>query len=132
CLLRDAETGAKVNLTDLGRVADVYVDIIHKVQLLLENDSSESAAWWRARLKDLEPRQVRKLLKTAAGTFAYGATPAGMAEQIAEVYEKLFGEGRVPTGAKRRIFRRLIIHAPRAGLPPRAATMDLGRDCAPC
>ena len=130
CLLRDAETAAKVNLTDLGRVADVYMDIIHKVQLLLENDSSEPAAWWRVRLKDLEPRQVRKLLKTAAGTFAYGATPAGMAEQIAEVYEKLFGEGRFPTEANGRFLGRLIIQAAREVLPRCAEAMDWIRDCA--
>jgi DNA-dependent RNA polymerase len=124
CLLRDAETGAKVNLTASDSVADVYKEIVDRVQLLLEDDNSEAAAWWRECFDRLTPRQVRKLVKTPAGTFAYGATPSGMAEQIAKVYQDLVGEGHFPTVANGMFLGRLIIQAAREVLPRCARAME--------
>jgi DNA-directed RNA polymerase len=133
CLLRDVKTGAKVNLTASDSVADAYKEIVNRVQLLLEDDNSKSAAWWRESFERLKPRQIRKLIKTPAGTFAYGATPSGMAEEIAEVYENLFGEGRFPTNKNGLFLGRLIIHAASEVLPRCAEAMrwisGRARDC---
>jgi DNA-directed RNA polymerase len=52
--------------------------------------------WWRDCFRKLNPKQIRKLLKTPTMTFAYSATQGGMADGIMETYAGLF-DGILPT-----------------------------------
>lgn len=97
-LCRDADAARRVNLTNSDKPQDFYGDVIAHVWAELEADSNEWAAWWRHRLEPLQPRKLRKLIKTPAGTFAYNVTDYGMVEQINEVYRDTF-KGNEPRSA---------------------------------
>jgi DNA-directed RNA polymerase len=96
-LARDRGAGKLVNLTPEVNFHnegfsphDVYAEVIVSVWTALERDDGEWARWWRNRLRHLDPRKRRKLLKRPVMTFAYSATNSGMAEAITEVYRDLF------------------------------------------
>jgi hypothetical protein len=89
-LARDAEAGTHVNLIDNGTPQDAYGAVVRSVRTALELDSHKWAIWWRGRFEHLSDRQVRKLIKTPAMTYAYAVTVSGMADQITEVYRELF------------------------------------------
>ena len=94
-LCRDTDAARRVNLIANETPQDLYADIIARTRKLLEFDDNKWAAWWRNRLKDLNRKQIRKLLKTPGATFAYNVTNSGMVDQINDVYRDLF-DGNEP------------------------------------
>jgi len=93
---------------------------------LLQTDKDKRAKSWRDRLNKMASKQRRKLLKTPAMTFAYSATPTGMADEIAEVYRDLFGDA--PLHA--RFLAAKVHEACEELLPAPAAVMQYIRDLA--
>ena len=91
-LVRDAVAGKKVNLTDLDCPQDIYSEAANLARLALEADPSEWAKWWRERLKDFEPKQIRALLKSPVMTFAYNVGEWGATDQIFNEYRELTAE----------------------------------------
>jgi DNA-directed RNA polymerase len=151
---RDADAGRLVNLTNFGIPhdvyrngeahklvtlynsdirQDVYSDVITHVRTSLQADSDKWASWWRYRLSLLKPKQIRKLLKTPAMTFAYSATLSGMANQINEVYREI-SSGDEPPHAARFYLAKKIAEAAKELLPGPARVMryirDLAKHCA--
>jgi DNA-directed RNA polymerase len=90
CLGRDWAAGTMVNLVPSKdqRPYDVYRDIITKTIALVEEAGSDHAAWWRLRFERLKsrPKQLRKLIKPTAMTYAYSVTLSGATRQIAKNY----------------------------------------------
>jgi hypothetical protein len=87
CLGLDWAVGTMVNLVPIsGGPYDVYQRVIVRIGEFIEADNSEHAAWWRARFKQLDDKQLRELLKTTAMTFAYAVTLSGATRQIAKCY----------------------------------------------
>jgi DNA-dependent RNA polymerase len=126
-IARDAETAYKVNIGPSpvsgkwpDEPQDVYAEIVAKVIELLKVD--KWAQWWDARLSRLEPEDRRKLLKTPAVSYGYGATPQGMATEIAEVHRSFF-DGLEPKDEAGRYLGTKIIEAGRALLPGPTAVM---------
>lgn len=125
-LTSDRVAGRMVNLCDFsetGEPQDAYGVVVAKVIELLKADDHKWAAWWRGRLALLNDRQRRKLLKTPAMTFAYGATPKGMADNIAKVYRKQF-QGLEPKTESGVYLGRKIIEACAEILPEPASVMN--------
>jgi Autographiviridae RNA polymerase len=119
-IARDAETAYKVNIGPSpvdgkwpNEPQDVYAEIVAKVIELIKADEHRWARWWDARLSGLEPEDRRKLLKTPAVSYGYGATPHGMAAEIAEVHRDLF-DGLEPKDEAGRYLGTKIIEAGRA------------------
>ena len=126
CLLGDIETATKVNLINLDYPQDAYADVITRAQSIMSNDDLPVARRWDERLGAMGKSQRRKLLKTPAMTFGYGATPVGMADQIGEVYRK---KVRVapPEYGDRYYLGNVIIKASREVFPRVAEAMDFIR-----
>jgi len=88
----------------------------------LETDRHELAKWWRNRLKPLNPRQKRKLLKTPVMTLSYNVQDDGMIRQIGEAYANLF-DGNEPEAKAARYLAGKIRKACEELLPGPAAVM---------
>jgi DNA-directed RNA polymerase len=89
----------------------------------LSVDDSPLAVEWYERLNWLDAKRRRKLLKTPAMTFAYNATPSGMADQIAEVYGDKFSNAQPPSRRANFYLARKIIQSCQRVLPGPAAVM---------
>jgi DNA-directed RNA polymerase len=124
-LARDPDAARRVNLIWSDSPRDVYQEIINHVRESLEADGRKSAQWWAKKFKILDnrPGKIRKLIKTPAMTFAYNATPHGMAENIAEVYREEF-EGLEPKEDVGRFLAKQIIEACREILSKPARVME--------
>jgi DNA-directed RNA polymerase len=126
-IARDVDAGKLVNLIDSDSPQDVYAVIIARTRKLLSTDSDKWAKWWRDQFARLEPKQIRKLIKTSAMTYAYSVTKHGMADQITEVYRDLFF-GLEPKETAARYLAKKITEACVEVLPVLARIMDYIRD----
>jgi DNA-dependent RNA polymerase len=124
CMIaRDGVAGRLVNLTNADEPRDIYSEVIARVMTALETDDNEFAQWWRDRLKRLKQKHARKLLKTPIMTFAYSATPIGMADKITEVYDELFRPNdREPKAMY--YLAKMVMEACKNALPGPAKVMD--------
>jgi DNA-directed RNA polymerase len=127
-LARDPDSARRVNLIRSDEPRDVYQEIIAHVRESLENDGRKSAQWWVGKFKilDNQPGKIRKLIKIPAMTYAYNATPHGMAEDIAEVYRSYREEfeGLEPKDSVARFLAERIIDACEKVLPKPARVME--------
>jgi DNA-directed RNA polymerase len=108
-LARDKEAAKLVNLIDSvpthqvsATPQDIYEVVRRRIMELLEIgdkrlrskkkeiDDAWCFGWWRERLRSLNKKDLRKLFKNPAMTFAYSATNKGMEDKIVEVYRGLF------------------------------------------
>ena len=121
-LCRDRAAGERVNLVDTDSPRDIYGDVTAHVLTELETDRHELAKWWRNRLKPLNPRQKRKLLKTPVMTLSYNVQDDGMIRQIGEAYANLF-DGNEPEAKAARYLAGKIRKACEELLPGPAAVM---------
>ena len=85
----DEKAGERVNLIDCDKPRDIYTDVALLVQILIEQDKDKDAAYWRAAFKKMNARQIRKLIKRPAMTFAYGAGNASWSKHIKEEYSAI-------------------------------------------
>jgi DNA-directed RNA polymerase len=90
-LKRDIRAASMVNLlsnedTGADTPSDVYAFVIEQAMKLLEDDRCDLARWWCGHLKELKPKQRRRLLKQPIMTFGYSVTAYGATEQIAKTY----------------------------------------------
>jgi hypothetical protein len=131
-LCRDTDAAKRVNLIASETPQDLYADIIVRTRKLVEFDHNKWATWWRNRLKPLDQRQLRKLLKTPGATFAYNVTNHGMVEQINDVYRGLF-DGNEPRPEAAHYLAKEIRQACEELLPGPAGAMkyicDLADHC---
>ena len=74
-MLRDADGGRAVNLTQQDTPADIYTAVMHKVEELLQHNPEQLAISWRGKV-------TRKIVKRPCMTFAYSVTSRGMRDQI--------------------------------------------------
>jgi DNA-directed RNA polymerase len=94
-IARDPKTGYMVNVwpDPHGKwpiePQDVYAVVIAETTQLLEADDEQWARWWIRHFKELGDKKVRKLIKTPAMSYAYSATPGGMADQLKDVCKDL-------------------------------------------
>ena len=122
-IIRDADAGRKVNLTNLEKPQDVYGEVVAKVRSAIEADSGEWAEFWRNRFDCLSNKKIRKLIKTPAMTFAYNVTPYGMADQIKAIYPEISQE-EPPEGRARFYLADRIREACKEVLPGPAEVME--------
>jgi DNA-directed RNA polymerase, mitochondrial len=131
-LCRDREAGKRVNLLDTDSPQDIYSDVTAYVLTELETDPSDLATWWRNRLKPLDPKKKRKLLKAPVMTLAYNVKDDGMIRQMSEAYAGFF-DGNEPTSQRARFLAKKVRKACEKLLPGPAAVMRyitaLTREC---
>lgn len=93
-LLRDPQAAPHVNLVDQTSPGDLYAAIAAKAQQLVNRSDDPGALPWKGE------SITRKIVKRPCMTYAYSATPLGMAKQIEETLEELdeaaFQDGQQP------------------------------------
>jgi DNA-directed RNA polymerase, mitochondrial len=80
-MLRDAEGGRAVNLTNLDQPSDIYTEVLYVVQDMLAENSDPLAKVWMDKVD-------RKIVKRPCMTFAYSVTSVGIRDQIASEMRK--------------------------------------------
>ena len=83
-LSRDEDAGRRVNLIDSDEPQDIYGDLAARVREIVEFDDDQRAEAWRKFFSSIDPKQLRKLIKRPAMTYAYSVTNSGMCEHIKE------------------------------------------------
>jgi hypothetical protein len=120
---RDADAAKLVGLIDQDTPADVYGQVVSKVEkavrafdsavsrLKQTADDPKAKAksekqkaiqkWWYDEFTRIGKRNIRKLIKTPAMTLFYGSSKHGMGGEISDVYFDMFGErlGEMKPGA---------------------------------
>jgi DNA-directed RNA polymerase len=111
---RDADAAKLVGLIDQEAPADVYGQVVSKVEKAVRGfDSAVSRLkqpaddpkakakieklkaiqkWWDDEFRRIGKRNIRKLIKTPAMTLFYGSNKHGMGGEISDVYFDLFDE----------------------------------------
>jgi DNA-directed RNA polymerase len=88
-LAADDASGASVNLIDSDEPRDIYSDVAARVRELVEVDKDARAAGWQRFFAACNEKDIRKLIKRPAMTYAYSATDSGWMRQIGEAYEDI-------------------------------------------
>ncbi|MEX0735730.1 MAG: DNA-directed RNA polymerase [Steroidobacteraceae bacterium] len=83
-LLRDAVSGAAVNLVPADKPGDIYTEVAQIAQREIDNSQDPDSAAWKGKV-------TRKLAKQPTMTYCYGATRYGMQAQIEEAIKSLGG-----------------------------------------